>query len=122
MLSLTHLLLSANLLALGLLCWRHWAAQRALAVTARQLEQLPVSQLSKPELSELLGKGSRDIIAIEILNPMELAAKESWFADRFGSLTPALIRRIVYARTLEIIGPQLDSFGVKADVRLHRAA
>lgn len=122
MLTLTNVLLLTNQLALALLLWRHWTLRREARATARQLAELPVSQLSKPELAELLGRGSREVIAIEILNPLELAAKESWFADKFGGVTPSLIRKIVYARTLETIGPQLSGFGVKADVRLHRAA
>ena len=120
--TLTNILLLTNQLALALLLWRQWTLRRANAETARALAALPVSQLSKPELAELLGAGKREVIAIEILNPLELAANESWFARQFGGVTPALIRKIVYARTLESIGPQLSGFGVKADVRLHRGA
>lgn len=121
MLTLTHVLLFTNQIALALLLWRQWHLHRQAQATARALAALPAS-LQAPDLTQALGEGPREIIAIEILNPLELAARESRFAETFGSLTPALIRKIVYQRTLETLGPQLETFGVKADVRLHRAA
>lgn len=119
---LTLILLVTNQLALALLFWRHWLLRRQAQATAKLLSELPLSRLKAPDIDELLGQGTREVIAIEILNPMELAAKESWFADKFGSLTPALIRKIVISRTLDMLGPQLESYGVKANVSLHRAA
>ena len=62
--------------------------------------------------------GQPMLLTVEILNPVELARKESWFAGAFGSLTPGLLRRIVYARTLKIMQQQLLQFDVKADVQL----
>jgi len=120
--NLTLILLMANQLALALLFWRHWTLRRQARATAKLLAELPLSKLQAPDLDEVLGQGSREVIAIEILNPLELAARESWFADKFGSLTPALIRKIVLSRTLDMLGPQLESYGVKANVKLHRAA
>lgn len=122
MLTLTVVLLVLNLVGLGLLLWRQQGLLREAAATSVALGELPAAQLSAPELALLLGAGKREVIVIEVLNPMELAAKESWFAEKFGALTPELVRKIVHARTLEILGKQLESFGVKADVRLHRAA
>lgn len=122
MLTLTNILLATNQLALALLLWRHWQLRRTALALRRRMDELPASNLSAAELAEVLGQGERELLAIEILNPMELAAKESWFADKFGSLTPRLVRKLVYERTAGILAGQMKDFGVHADVRLHRGA
>lgn len=107
----------ALLLSLGLLAWVLQLRMQLVRLereTARLAESVALQ--APPALREAPGTPMR--ISIEILNPVELARKESWFAGAFGSLTPALLRRIVYARTLTIMQQQLEQFHVKADVRL----
>lgn len=62
----------------------------------------------------------RSLIGIEILNPFELATRDSRLARPLIAVTPGLIRRIVYRRTTEILVPQLAEHGVLADVKLYR--
>lgn len=105
------LLFSAGLLTWGL------SLRARLAALEKQSQALAANLGSAPAATAAAaGKPMR--ITIEILNPVELARKESWFAGAFGSLTPTLLRRIVYARTLTIMEQQLLQFDVKADVQL----
>ncbi|MGH8528816.1 MAG: hypothetical protein ACRETN_03095 [Nevskiales bacterium] len=121
MLTPINIVIALNLAALLILVWRFARLQRlgtALAVAAAPIVPPPTSP---PELEALLAEGRRMLISIEILNPMQLAAKESWFASVFGTLSPALIKKIVNERTQKMLETQLKDYGVEADVRLHRA-
>lgn len=63
--------------------------------------------------------GTRLMISIEILNPIELAGTKGRLVGIAGSLVPGLTRRIVYDQTLKIVKNQLVEQQVVADVRLH---
>ena len=104
------------LISSALLGWVWWLRSRLAALEARTQALATQAGALPGFASEPVGRPM--LIAIEILNPVELARKESWFAGAFGSLTPALLKRIVYARTLTIMQQQLLQFDVKADVRL----
>lgn len=58
-------------------------------------------------------------IAIEILNPFELAARETRFATAAARLAPRMIERIVYERAAVMIAQQMAEQGVKAEVKTH---
>lgn len=104
------------LITLGLLAWAlKLRAQLNVLEGQTQAVGARLGSLS-PVRSDPTGKPM--LITIEILNPVELARKESWFAGAFGTLTPTLLRRIVYAKTLIIMQEQLLQFDVKADVQL----
>jgi hypothetical protein len=53
---------------------------------------------------------------------MELAMRESRFAQLFGGLTPALVRQQVIQQAAARIRTQLEAEGVEADLRIVRAA
>lgn len=59
---------------------------------------------------------SRARISIEILNPFELAQRESPLAGAVARLAPKTIERIVYARTAQELARQLSEQGVHAQV------
>jgi hypothetical protein len=84
---------------------------------------------SRPEDLDLLAAlaaqrstatGTRRLLSIEILNPVELAGTRGRVVGIAGSLVPALTRRIVYDQTLRLLRKQLVDQGVVADVRLHK--
>ncbi len=58
------------------------------------------------------------LLAVEIRNPHELAARESWAARRFGTLVPRVVGREVAARAAEQLAEQLAARGVDAEVRI----
>ena len=103
-------------LSLGLLAWALKLRSQLAALEAQSTAL--GSQLGSVPPAKNDSTGKPMLLTIEILNPVELARKESWFAGAFGTLTPTLLRRIVYTRTLTIMQDQLLQFDVKADVQL----
>lgn len=63
--------------------------------------------------------GTRRLITIEILNPIELAGKRGRLAGIAGSFAPGITRRVVYDQALKLVRTELASHRVVADVRLH---
>ncbi|WP_029922318.1 hypothetical protein [Nevskia soli] len=108
--------------ALGLFAWRHYALRRELVTAQRQLEQWGAAGLGTLASSVFAALGRPSLISVEILNPMELAMKESPLAKAFGSLTPELVRREVYKEIYKRLCVQLQDQGVVAEVRLHDGA
>lgn len=78
------------------------------------------SRALPPEVSPDLRPGAPEnpVLRVEVLNPHELAARESWAARRFGSLVPRIVAREVAARAAEQMAEQLAEQGVRADVRI----
>lgn len=100
--ALTVLLLLAMAL-LGLLM----RLNRRIAGLRVELEQAPAVPLEP---------ASRARIAIEILNPHELAAREFPLAGAVARLAPKTIERIVYAKAAQEVARQLQEQGVQAQV------
>ncbi len=73
-----------------------------------------------PNLEDQVAAPAQRLIGINILNPMELAAQESWFAETFGGLAPPLIHKLVYERASKIVETKLQEHGVVAEVTIHR--
>lgn len=70
------------------------------------------------ELAQAPGEPVHPVLLIEILNPHELAARESWAARHFGTLVPRVVGREVAARAAEQMAEQLAEQGVRAEVRI----
>ncbi len=117
------LLLALNMLLLSALLWRTVTLNRLnrlLQAEVQSLRAMPHDE--KLDLDRLLGKGQRTVIVLDILNPMEVAASQSWFADKLGSVAAPLIRRIVYDQAVKNVHTEVAKWGVRAQVDLHRAA
>jgi hypothetical protein len=87
----------------------------AIRAAAERADALP------PDLVAALGSGSRRVIAIELLNPFELAGRSTWFAGPLSAVTPDLLRGVVNQRAVALFRDRSTEFGVEADVWLHRA-
>lgn len=113
------ILLAINLL---LLCWlavRQFHAQRALRTLRMDTQELaPLHAELGPQLRKELAEARSRVLSVEILNPLEVAAKESWVAGQFGALAPALIQREVYRQARDILEAQLREYGIEPRVRL----
>ena len=116
---LSIVLVAANAAALAWLWWRHQGLRRDLDAGRRQLEEWNTAGVGKVAPAALAALGRALLISVEILNPMELAVKESALAKAFGSLTPELVRREVYKQFYQRLCLQLQEQGVVAEVRLH---
>jgi len=106
-------------LLLALLFYRLWSLQHRLHGRLRELS--PNLSGDPARSFELTSAARPSLISIEILNPMELAAKETWVAGVLGSVTPTLIRRLVYQRAAQMVREELRGHGVTAEVRQHHA-
>ncbi len=115
------ILLLVNLPVLGVLAWRLKRLSRLGRLLGEELDSLRQQPHdAAPDLDRLLGSGERPLVVLDILNPMEVAARQSWFADKLGSLAPPLIRRIVFDETLKQIRAEVGKYGVRAQVWVHR--
>jgi hypothetical protein len=74
-----------------------------------------------PDLVAALGTGRRRVIAIELLNPFELAGRSTWFAKPMAAVTPDLLRSVVNQRAVSLFREKSSDFGVQADVTIHHA-
>ena len=115
-------LIVVNFTALGLFVWRHFRLRRDLDTARKQLDQWGAAGLGTLASSVFSALGRPSLISVEILNPMELAVRESPLAKTFGSLTPDLVRREVYKEIYKRLCVQLQDQGVVAEVRLHDGA
>ena len=78
------ILLSANLVLLVWLAIRGRRTAQVLSRLRQDAEALkPLHADLNPELRQQLGEARSRVIGIEILNPIEVAAKESWIASGF---------------------------------------
>lgn len=108
---LIAVLIVALILLSGSLLWALSRLQRRLAdVQARLAADSAVPPPTK---------GARARIAIEILNPFELAARETRLATALARLAPRMIERIVYERAAVQIAAQMAELGVRAEVKIH---
>ncbi|CAM3640821.1 hypothetical protein [Smaragdicoccus niigatensis] len=72
-------------------------------------------------VAQELAGGRNRVIAIEILNPVELASSQVKFAGVVGGIAPGAIRKVVYEQAVKMMKEQFEKEGVKADVRIHVA-
>ena len=113
---MTILLLLLSLLLLVLLV----TLIRQLGLLHRRLHGLQQQLAGPPPLAlSLPPTGARTVIAIEILNPFELAVRETAFAGPAARVAPRTIERIVYRRAADQIAEQLEAQGVRAQVTMH---
>ena len=93
---------------------------RAATLEARVAALVPSPPLA-PDLAATLGSGERRLLAVEILNPIELATSKSSAAKLLGAVRPSLLTKVVYEQAAKQVVDQLESEGVLADVRVHAA-
>ena len=101
---------------IGLSAWLIYTLDRMQKKLAALHERLHATP--PPALPPGVSAG-RSRIAIEILNPFELAARETRFAGAAARLAPRMIERIVYERAAVMIAQQMAEQGVQAEVKTH---
>jgi septal ring factor EnvC (AmiA/AmiB activator) len=108
------------LLALSVLFWQYNRLGTRLREMEQTLASLRAEKAAFPEdFRRLLAAGQSEVISIRLLNPMELAKRQSRLAGVFGTLTPSLIKRIVHNEAIKITRKELEKHGAKAEVRFH---
>ena len=120
-LTLVLFLVNVGLLGFGL--WQLKLLRERLAVVdAEATAILPKIQPAAQALGAQLRQQAPAVIAIEILNPMQVAKARSKLAGPLGSLSPGLIRNRVYDQARVMIQQQLAEVGVQATVSVVRQA
>jgi hypothetical protein len=110
---LVIVLIATNLGTLGVLAW--FLLRPADHPSPDDELVAPLAATPRPSSSV---NGTRRLITIEILNPIELAGTRGRIVGIAGSLAPAITRRLVYDQALKLVRRQLAGERVVADVRL----
>lgn len=111
-------LLGLNALLLAGLLALQWRQGRGLGAMEAQLGQLAPHSA---EPAEAPG-ARRELLTIEILNPVQLAASQHWAAGTLGGVAPALLRKLVYDRAIGVAERMLMEHGAEAIVKVQRGA
>jgi hypothetical protein len=106
-----------TLCALFWLAWRF----RALKLEADRLAKAARELAPAPADAAALLADKPEFIVIEILNPVEVAARESALGGALGKVAPSFIRAEVYKRMRDQLEAGLKERGIAADVRVRRA-
>lgn len=85
----------------------------------RWREQLPPHEGVFLMPPRLMSGDTQPEIQIQILNPLEVAEKESAFGRLLGKVSPNLIARQVYAKTAETIMHEFHKRGLRARIEVH---
>lgn len=112
------LILLLNLAVLVVLLFRFQRLRAELAQLRARSEALAGGVAEVPADVRQLAREGASMLAIRILNPMELAAQKHWVAGVAGRLTPGLVRRIVSQEAAKIVRQELPKYGVVAEVEV----
>ena len=117
---LISLLLLLTLAVLVFLFGRLRAQSTLLRKLQNEQAALASAWSSRPvNLHDIPGSRLDPVITIKILNPVELAAKESKFAGTINNFAPDVIKQIVYKRTTDILREELTTKGVQVEIKVH---
>jgi hypothetical protein len=109
---LVVVLVVTNLLTLAALLWTRFRP------ASHEQPDERLASAARTALRPVGTPGSRRVITVEILNPIELAGSRGRVAGVAGSLVPGLIRRVVYDQAVREIRRTMREHQVVADVRL----
>jgi hypothetical protein len=113
MLVLVIVLIVTNLVTLGVL------ARYVLRPVEQPAPDAALAASVSARRAPVSSTGTRRVITIEILNPIELAGTRGRLVGIASSLAPGITHRIVYDQALKSVRRQLADERVVADVRLH---
>lgn len=100
------------LICIALLAALHWRLGGSRA-RFQERDSVSLRQLPKPD------GDSPPEIRIQVLNPLEVAEKESAFGRFLGKVSPSLISRQVYLKTAETISHEFRQRGIRARIDIH---
>lgn len=108
------LVVQLALIACFVLLLRKMRRVQAEAAEAAEM----VDDIPPPEVDPaLISTGV--FITVEILNPLEVASTRVKLAGVAGTIAPTLITKVVNEQAVKVLRRQLETQGVRAEVRLH---
>lgn len=90
----------------------------ALAETVAALE--PSTPLPA-DLEASLGAGTRRVLVIDVLNPLEIALSRNRAAGVLAAMAPERLRRIVLDQAAKEMAEQMATEGLEVEVSVHAA-
>lgn len=121
MAAIAVVLTAVNLVLLLVLLMQSSKARKRANDIANTAAVSSAAVVAPVSVAQELAGGRNRVIAIEILNPVELAASQVQFAGVVGGIAPGAIRKVVYEQAVKMMKEQFAKEGVKADVRIHVA-
>lgn len=93
---------------------------RAEALTA-EVEALQPAPPLPADLEVLLGAGTRRVLVVEVLNPLDVALSRNKAAGVLAAMAPERLRKIVLEQAAREMVPEMAAEGLEVEVRVHAA-
>ena len=74
-----------------------------------------------PDLEAALGDGTRRLLVVEILNPLDVALSRNKAAGVVAAMAPERLRRIVLEQAAREMVTEMAAEGLEVEVRVHAA-
>lgn len=116
-------LVAALLLAVacGLLLWQLNGLKVRAAALADEVATLEPAPPLPPDLEAALGAGTRRLLVVEILNPLDVALSRNKAAGVIAAMAPERVRRVVLEQAARELVTEMAAEGVEVEVRVHAA-
>src|SRR5690242_14710509 len=116
-------LLVAVLLAVacGFLLWQLNGLKVRAEALAEQVAELEPGVPLPPDLEAALGAGTRRVLVVEILNPLEVALTRNKAAGVIAAMAPERVRRVVLEQGARELVTEMAAEGIEVEVRVHAA-
>lgn len=88
---------------------------------ADQVEVLEPAPPMAPDLEAVLGSGTRRLLVVEILNPLDVALSRNRAAGVLAAMAPERLRRIVIEQASREMVAEMADQGLEVEVRVHAA-
>lgn len=107
--------------ACALLLWQLNGLKVRAAALAEQVEALEPAPPLPPDLEAALGAGTRRVLVVEILNPLDVALARNKAAGVVAAMAPERVRRVVLEQAARELVTEMAAEGVEVEVRVHAA-
>lgn len=107
--------------ACALLLWQLNGLKVRAAALAEQVAALEPAPPLPPDLEAALGAGTRRVLVVEILNPLDVALARSKAAGVVAAMAPERVRRVVLEQAARELVTEMAAEGVEVEVRVHAA-
>jgi hypothetical protein len=107
--------------ACGLLLWQLNGLKVRAAALADEVEALEQAPPLPPDLEAALDAGTRRVLVVEILNPLDVALSRNKAAGVVAAMAPERVRRVVLEQAARELVTEMAAEGVEVEVRVHAA-
>ncbi|GGO86399.1 hypothetical protein GCM10011584_08610 [Nocardioides phosphati] len=107
--------------ACAVLLWQLNGLKVRAAALTEQVEALEPAVPLPVDLEALLGAGSRRVLVVEILNPLDVALTRNKAAGVLAAMAPDSVRKVVLEQASRELVTEMAAEGVEVEVRVHAA-